>query len=599
MTIRLQRLSLYSLIGICFVWLLHITWFRWGNLIVDTFRDQWIFYQLSRGKVLYKDILYVYGFLPSYLMGFLYRLLGVRMQWTAYVGMVVTLVTTASIYRIGRLFLNRVLATLLTLHFLFFFAFGDYGAAGICNFIIPYSIASTFCFMFLLWGLYCFLKYLQRERISYLRWWVALLVCACFCRIDYSLLVWLVSVLIGIAHALLKKQYRRLWYFFAMPAISVIGYALFVIANNAFEGFKESALRVILFAGSNKSYFSLLITGFFDMRKNVGISLMSFAIHIIALGFFYVLSAKFYLLGKRFQTKTISVVIVLFLALCSFATSYTIMKKLGLTQYRLLPFLLLFGIIFYCFQLFPFRKQSKPKAWIGLTIFSSAFVLIIRILLKAGPTSYGFLLCIPGLICYFIFCFLLYPSLFAVRFAYEDQTKKYYQMCVAIFLLVLAVPFFQFGPMAYRSRTLKLDFGSKATMYCNASSLTHNFLKAFLYLHDHAQPDDSIVVLPEGIGLNFLLPRDSAVRYTSLVPNCVFLYDEKKIVQALQQRDIDYVVVVNRMTYEYGFPFFGIDYGKRIAQWIVDNYVLEKLIGPYPFTSSEFGIAIYKKIDNK
>ena len=58
---------------------------------------------------------------------------------------------------------------------------------------------------------------------------------------------------------------------------------------------------------------------------------------------------------------------------------------------------------------------------------------------------------------------------------------------------------------------------------------------------------------------------------------------------------IDYIALVHRTCDEFGHPFFGTHYAKKIYSWIKDNYQLTKLIGPYPFTTEEFGVAIYEK----
>jgi len=592
---RTQRACFYSLIGICFVWLLHVTWFRWGHLIVDTFRDQWVFYQISKGKVLYRDIFYFYGFLPPYLMGCIYRLFGPSLAWTVYVGIAVTVVTSVSVYRIGRIFFSRVIATFLVLNFLFLFAFGHYGVGDICNFILPYSFASTLCIMFLLGGIFCLLKYLQRARMSYLRWWVILFACGFFSRIEFSAAAWLVSFFIGAAHSVLYKQPRRIAYFIAAPALAVIGYGIFVAANNASEGFSESAFRFFSFVGSGKSHFSLLTSGFFEFWPNVRTGLIMFAIHVIMLGCFYALSAKLHEAGEKIQGKAMPSLSALLLALCSFWISRKVSNYMMLSQYSLLPFLLFFGIVLYGFQIIKNRKQTSAAPWAGCTLFAVALALIMRIILKAGPFGYGFFLGIPALICYFIFCFSLYPSLFAETFVFKGRVVSYYRLCVAVFLVVAAAPFFLFGPMMYGQRTLKLDFGPKAAFYYYSDELTQRYLETFLYLHDNTKEGDSIVVMPEGVGLNYLLGRDNPLPYDTFLPDQVFYIGEEKIIALLAQHAIDYIVVWTRLSAEYGYTSFGVDYGAKIFQWVKGHYALEKQIGPFPFGTSEFGVAIYKR----
>jgi hypothetical protein len=73
------------------------------------------------------------------------------------------------------------------------------------------------------------------------------------------------------------------------------------------------------------------------------------------------------------------------------------------------------------------------------------------------------------------------------------------------------------------------------------------------------------------------------------------LIGEEKIIDRFEKSNIDYVIIVNRETREYGFPYFGVHYGEKINLWIKKHYKLEKLFGPYPFTKPGFSAAIFKK----
>ena len=101
--------------------------------------------------------------------------------------------------------------------------------------------------------------------------------------------------------------------------------------------------------------------------------------------------------------------------------------------------------------------------------------------------------------------------------------------------------------------------------------------------------------MPEGIGINFFCHRDNPTRYYALIPPRIKLIGEEKIIDQFEGTNIDYILIVKRETPEYGFPHFGVDYGKKIDLWIKNHYVLEKLFGPYPFTGPEFSAALYKK----
>jgi hypothetical protein len=45
---------------------------------------------------------------------------------------------------------------------------------------------------------------------------------------------------------------------------------------------------------------------------------------------------------------------------------------------------------------------------------------------------------------------------------------------------------------------------------------------------------------------------------------------------------------------EFGYRFFGKDFGQDIYQWISEDYALFKLIGKDPVKGEGFGIHLYK-----
>jgi hypothetical protein len=133
-----------------FFFLLSQTWLKWGDLIIDTGRELWLPAELLKGKLLYKDIVSFYGFLPPYLIAGLYKIFGISINTMVYTGIALTLIVSFTIYRIARFFLDQGFSTLLVLNFLFVLAFGCYINRAILNFILP-------CFD-LFHGLYGFIR---------------------------------------------------------------------------------------------------------------------------------------------------------------------------------------------------------------------------------------------------------------------------------------------------------------------------------------------------------------------------------------------------------------------------------------------------------
>ena len=70
---------------------------------------------------------------------------------------------------------------------------------------------------------------------------------------------------------------------------------------------------------------------------------------------------------------------------------------------------------------------------------------------------------------------------------------------------------------------------------------------------------------------------------------------EGNLIRELEHTAIDYLVIMDRATAEYGAAKFGVDYGNAIMEWIKDNYELIKTVGPSPLGPGKFGTAIFKR----
>ena len=91
--------------------------------------------------------------------------------------------------------------------------------------------------------------------------------------------------------------------------------------------------------------------------------------------------------------------------------------------------------------------------------------------------------------------------------------------------------------------------------------------------------DETFVVVPEGVMLNYLSRRRNPTKYISFMPVELALFGEDAMLAALRKKPPDYVIVVPRNTRELGYRGFGQDYCLKLSNWIDDNYGQIKLLG--------------------
>jgi hypothetical protein len=110
------------------------------------------------------------------------------------------------------------------------------------------------------------------------------------------------------------------------------------------------------------------------------------------------------------------------------------------------------------------------------------------------------------------------------------------------------------------------------------------------------KPDETFVVFPEGVMLNYLTRRRNPCPYVNFMPPELIIFGEDRILNSLHKAPPDYVILVDKDTSEYGYRFFGKNYGIKLFSWIQENYTAVETIGNEPFSGKGFGIVIAKKV---
>jgi len=111
-------------------------------------------------------------------------------------------------------------------------------------------------------------------------------------------------------------------------------------------------------------------------------------------------------------------------------------------------------------------------------------------------------------------------------------------------------------------------------------------------LIQRVKPDDTLVILPEGVMVNYLCRRINPTPYIAFMPSELIMFGEDKMLASFQKHRPDYIVLVHKNTAEYGFPFFGKDYGQQLFEWIKNNYNSILQIGAPPLQDQRFGILL-------
>jgi hypothetical protein len=91
---------------------------------------------------------------------------------------------------------------------------------------------------------------------------------------------------------------------------------------------------------------------------------------------------------------------------------------------------------------------------------------------------------------------------------------------------------------------------------------------------------DGLVVFPEGELINFLSGRRNPIRHQLYLPGYLNDANEGEVLRELERARPAAVVIWLRPTSEYDRGLFGVDYGRRIREWIGREYDLEPYRAP-------------------
>jgi hypothetical protein len=92
--------ALLALVAL-WTWKVYSTWGAWGNLTIDSGRELYVPALLAQGKMLYRDVWYIYGPVAPYFNSVLFRVFGSRLEVLYWAGSLSVLISAVFLYLLG------------------------------------------------------------------------------------------------------------------------------------------------------------------------------------------------------------------------------------------------------------------------------------------------------------------------------------------------------------------------------------------------------------------------------------------------------------------------------------------------------------------
>jgi hypothetical protein len=250
---------------------------------------------------------------------------------------------------------------------------------------------------------------------------------------------------------------------------------------------------------------------------------------------------------------------------------------LGLGMWRVAPLL---------------RSQAKPAeraAAIGeLPLILFAGALLAKLGLHARVFHYGFALAMPACLLAAVTLLAWIPAALDAR----GRTGFVFRAGAAAILLVVVVAHLERTANFLANRQAPLGAGVDLI---RGDPLRADILAAALSEIDQVvAPGGTLLVLPEGIVLNYLARRRTPTKYIAYTPFDEIIWGEESMLAALLENPPDAVLLVHRKTAEYGAPFLGRDYGRPLANWVKSRYRIAQRWGDPPLRpGTRFGAELW------
>ena len=225
----------------------------------------------------------------------------------------------------------------------------------------------------------------------------------------------------------------------------------------------------------------------------------------------------------------------------------------------------------------------KKPLHTGFALFS--LLLLLKMILNVHVYSYGILLAMPGVV--LIAGWLTSLQIFSWRLLVMSGITLYVTA-----MILLSNGF-------YETKKFQVSKESDSFLTFNASLKNSKgpvYAELLPWLENNVSPNEGLLVMPEGVIINYLARRDNPGRLFEFTPNLLESLGEKSVIDIIQEANPGYIVITDRDTSEHGASCFGKDYGVAIKEWIKIRYEVIQQIGAKPCQGEGFGVLILKKI---
>lgn len=592
-------ISIFFLIGIA-LYMLVLSWQKWPDVLVDFGRELYNPWQINCGSLLYKDIRHLYGPLSCYFNALLFKLFGTSLLTLAIFNIGLVVLLTYFIYYLFLKTTDALTATITSATFLSIFAFGQYMWTGNYNFVCPYSHEVMHGIFLSFLSLYIFLMYLKKQKL----WLVGIIGFVMglisLTKVEVFLAI-LLAICFGLTFILLinRVSIRGFLKIFGIFCLGLLFPFIVFLIYFSLRASLPEAMKYLLLQYTVLHTSSIPSTIFYLRISGLKAPLLNAKKLLVVTGWYVAITSVFLILGyivHFFKGKNLRRGIIFIIAGALLYIAILINKKIPLSDIiRPLPLVLLVEAVYLFISLIRSRRNPQEiNRLLSLLVFTLfGLFLLVKMILNVQILHYGFALTLPGSLI-LVMVFLEHIPRLWKRLNGEFHFVRALGLILVGMAIVACV---KISKMAYNMKDYTVSSGKDSIITFNPSISDRGPVMndVLSKIDETLEEDDTFVVLPEGVILNYLCRHKNPSCYFEFTPPIVEMVSEEKIIESFEQTLPDYIILAERDTSEHGWRYFGADYGRKIFSWIKDNYTPIYLSGNPPLVGRGFGALITKR----
>jgi hypothetical protein len=582
---RVTLLALLALLAL-WAWRVYSTWATWGDLSIDSGREMYVPGLLAQGKMLYRDVWYLYMPAAPYVNSLLFHWFGLRLDVLYWAGSLAALGCAVLLFAIGK----RLSSWLMGWTAGAVVLLQSFHAWHFC-FPLPYSFASVYgCLTACV-----FLWLVVRAAMSSAWGWMfaagTTAAIALLFKLEFGAACYCALALLIAGRAFRDRSGTGLIVDVAMalPGVLLCG----LVASWMLSIAGASFITQENFMSWPTSFFLRTYGKVWLEKSGFAITPAALVQSLLRTVFFFGVLVETYWLAvwRRFDRRSIAFGVVLSLALLAYfglALHWSVLSLLGAVVFPL-DMVFYVGIAALIAAYSYFVRRPEPQSGLPLVVLLAFGVLLaFRILLRDTPGGYAIYYNSPAILAFLLMARPLIPR--AGR-SQRSVLRMESLICLAC-LVVVALYSVRYAADATDIVPLVTDRGTIRV----PRQVAENYAAAIGFMREHASRGELVLSIPEDTGLYFLSGVPCPTRVFAFTPGILVPGKmTEDVIASVSRQNVRYLLWSNRTFPDYGAPYFGIDFDRVFGDYLSSHYHRLRPLVPHSDLSWQVRFTLWER----